>query len=142
MVKDYVAILVTCFAAILILGGGPLISAQETNGTNATNTTLTNSVVGFTAEPAERDHLGTDVSYAFKFTVDFIEEGWDEQQPYVIVYYINNDPVEQFDHVLLPYEFVRNFKGMDGGTYTIRIDIEDDEGNVLASKTTEVVIEK
>lgn len=92
------------------------------------------------ARPMMPDARGTKVDSVFTFTADVQEDLIAPEKDYNVVFYVDDKPVRQFDNVRLPFSFSRDFRGRGTGTYKVRLDIEDLEGNVVASQTTQVSV--
>lgn len=116
------------FILSIILMPVRAVSAQE----------LSNNDVEFKSRQFAKDNVGTNVLNVHTFEVDYRDKNRKDRRSYVVVFYINDRPVRQFEQVRLPYTFDWNFNAMQSGHYDIRIDIEDREGNVLSTQETAV----
>lgn len=112
------------------------LTVSQTDVVHATS----NSDIVFSSVKAPEDNVGTNVDNVFIFTVAFAQGASWEYEGYYIVYHLDGKPIDQFEVMTLPYTFTRNYDGIDNGTHTIKVDIEDLDGNVLASKELSIQV--
>ncbi len=117
-----------------------LYEGQESAPSKTQLESLTSDDIQFSSNQKRPDNRGSRVSKVRRFTVDVKPHLLPPNKEYVVVYYVDGVPVRQYEQVRLPFEFVRDFRGHKPGSYEIRIDIEDSEGNRLATRTTTVTV--
>ena len=54
---------------------------------------------------------------------------------YTILFYLDNRYVQEFKNQVLPFYFKENFSGQLPGDHQIKIEVEDNNGHVLAAAT-------
>lgn len=91
-----------------------------------------------TAERPARDAKGTDETNIYRFTVNLTEKTAADPTPYTIIYFLDDQPIEQWLNQTLPFSFERNFKGLNAGPHTIKIDIEDANNTVIATDSVTI----
>ena len=107
-------------------------------GTNAEAQNIASQDIQLKSRKFKRDKLGTKTKNVFSFNVDFKEKERTDDSSYVIVLYLNDKPITQFEKVNIPYTFDWSFRAMHSGVYKVKIDIEDLQGNLLATQETSV----
>jgi hypothetical protein len=98
--------------------------------------------VKLSVEQALPDNKGTDTTNIHQFTVSLRDTPAVDKTPYTIVYYFDDQPSWQWVNQTLPFSFQRNFKGLPAGTHTAKIDIEDQNNNVIGSDSVEITVKK
>ncbi len=86
----------------------------------------------------KRDELGTDVQNIFVITVDPIGSS---QSTYTVIYYLDDLFVEEFKGRTLPFTFRRNLKGVTRGAHTIKVEIENDNNDIVATQEKRVRVD-
>lgn len=133
--------MIICLFGFFIFGlttGSRHISAQEQQQERS----MVSQDIEFKSKEFKKDNLGTRVANIHTFDVDFKNKERVDRQTYIVVLYINERPITQFENVRLPYSFDWNFNAMQAGHYVIKIDIEDLEGNLLATQETSVEVSR
>ncbi|MBZ0165888.1 MAG: hypothetical protein K8I00_03705 [Candidatus Omnitrophica bacterium] len=117
-----------------------MTSIQETPVTKTVVSELRSQDIRVNTKKRPVDNKGTNVRNVHTITVDMQENLLSPDESYNLVYFFNGKPVWQFSNVRLPYTFTRDYRGQRPGTHTIKIDIEDDEGNVLATQSSSIQV--
>lgn len=112
--------------------------SQSTGKTQLEN--LHSEDLNFSVSQKEQDNRGSQVGNVRNFTVDMNNDLLPPDKAYVLVYYVDDVPVMQFENVRLPFHFTRDFRGHRPGLCVIKIDIEDTEGNLLVTRTTTITV--
>lgn len=110
----------------------PPVQAQEKK--------LESKDVEFKAQKFRKDNLGTKVENIHTFEVKYKEKERKDENSYVVVFCLDDNEVQQFNNVRLPFSFDWNFRGMRPGSRAVKIKIEDNEGNLLATQESTVYV--
>ncbi|MBZ0166147.1 MAG: hypothetical protein K8I00_05010 [Candidatus Omnitrophica bacterium] len=113
-------------------------SSEQTNKTPLTQITSTD--LKMKARKKGPDGQGSQVKSVYTFTVDVKENLLAPDKVYVVVYYLDDEPMKQFEKVRLPFSFTMDYRGHRSGSHTVKLDIEDTEGNLLATQKTNISI--
>jgi hypothetical protein len=114
------------FSAVVLFTGGDLSQAAKPFN------------VKLSVEQALIDNKGTDTTNIYQFTVSLQDTPAVDKTPYTIVYYFDDQPSWQWVNQTLPFSFQRNFKGLPAGNHTVKIDIEDQNNNVVGTDSVTI----
>ena len=89
-----------------------------------------------------KDQRGTDVANIYNLTVNFADAQYANDNPYTIMYFVDDRPLEEFKGQRLPFVLKRNYKGLAEGDHQIKIDVEDGKGDVLATAAATVHVHR
>lgn len=85
------------------------------------------------------DDKGTDVSNIYSVTVDYQNKEPDGM-PYNVIYYLDGNYVEEFQHQTLPFSFTRDFRGQLQKPCEIRIDLESPDLKIVGRQSATVSV--
>lgn len=95
------------------------------------------------------DDRGTDVTNIYTINVSNLSTGQTSQallsqgttqvaDVYMVVLFVDNQPVEVLKDVQLPMTITRNFKGLGLGRHDVRVEVEDSTGKKVSTQTTSI----
>ncbi len=107
---------------------------------NVRRTKMRQADVVFSKRKFGRDNKGTQVKNIHEFRIDLIAGTNVTEGPYDIAYYLNGRQIERYKESFLPFAFKQNFKGQQPGTYEVRIEVIDQNNQVLASQIQSIEV--
>jgi hypothetical protein len=94
--------------------------------------------IKLSAEKAKKDRQGTDTAETHAFSVGFAEKDRTDTVGYTVIYFLDGQPLSQWTQQTIPFSFKRNFKGLEPGEHTIKIDVEDANNTVVATDSIRI----
>ncbi len=123
---------------LVFLMGGLTISLQGAYAQEiVTNTSFPVEITLKTQSP---DAQGTDVTNIYVIKINFADETFRTSEQYTIVYFLDGRRILEYTQKALPFSFMRNLRGQRAGVHEIKIEIEDNDENVIARKMMPVTV--
>lgn len=126
------------YIVLIVLINIFLISTNITFAQEAVTQTESEGIE-VTVSKMPRDDRGTDVTNIYTFKVR-TKSGQATTTKYSIVYFLDDRPIEEFKDKVLPFSFSQNLKGQVSGTHLVKITLEDENDNVIASQIVNVEV--